>query len=342
MEQNKQGTACLHNAKGINIHGTGRLVRMSEIVEREVEWLWKPYIPLKKITLFRGDPGIGKTFLALMVTAIVSNGHGFPNKSSESGFTPATQGNVLFLTAEDDLADTVKPRLRKANADMERVFSYTDYITFSDPKFEEIIKEVLPALVIVDPLQAFLGADIDMNRPNEIRPIFSKIRQMAENYNFTLIILEHLNKNLGGKAIYRGLGSMDIPGAARSILTFGCDPKNENIKGFMHTKSNLEKKGDIIGFSISENGAIEWNLNTALTADMILGNSNLKIGRPSFEIDEAVEFLKTELKGTSKLATDMYTKAEELGISKKTLERAKKEVKVDSFQKDRKWYWLIE
>jgi hypothetical protein len=258
----------------------GKLVCMADIEEREVDWLWKPYIPYRKITIFRGDPGLGKTFFALMVASIKSNGWVFPDKTCTSDFVPTMAGNVLFLTAEDDLEDTIKPRLRKAKANMNRIFSFTDYITFSDPRFEGILKTTDPRLVIIDPLQAFLGEGVDMHRANEIRPIFSFIRQLAEKYNFALIILEHLNKNIGGKATYRGLGSMDITGAARSILMFGCDPEDDNNKGFMHAKSNLDRKGEIVGFSITDNG-LEWNPSTTLTADMILGNSPSKMGRPS-------------------------------------------------------------
>ena len=249
---------------------SGRLVCMADIKEREIEWLWHPYIAYRKITILRGDPGNGKTTVALEIASIMSNGWAFPSKSGE--LTSTTAGNVLFLTAEDDLEDTIKPRLRKAKANMNRVFSFTDYITFGDPRFEKILVEISPRLVIIDPLQAFLGEGVDMHRANEIRPIFSYIRQLAEKYNFALIILEHMNKNAGGKAIYRGLGSMDITGAARSILMFGSDPKNDDNKGFIHAKSNLDRKGEIMGFTITNNG-LEWNPNTALTADMIMGGA---------------------------------------------------------------------
>ena len=320
-------------------HNGGRLVCMADIEEREVEWLWKPYIPYRKITLFRGDPGLGKTYFALMVASIVSNGWAFPDKYGDTGFTPTAAGNVLFLTAEDDLEDTIKPRLRKAKADMSKIHSFTDYITFADPQFEDLLKECSPRLVIIDPLQAFLGEGIDMHRANEIRPIFSHVRHLAERYNCSFIMLEHLNKNPGGKAIYRGLGSMDITGAARSVLMFGCDPQNDANKGFIHAKSNLDRKGEIVGFSITEHG-LEWNPNTTLTDDMILGHST-KSGRPSYEVDEAVEFLKEQLQGNFITADEIYKRAEAQGISKRTLQRAKKEAGVDTVQKDRKWYWII-
>jgi len=226
---------------------------------------------------------------------------------------------------------------------MNRVFSFTDYITFDDPRFEKILVEISPRLVIIDPLQAFLGEGVDMHRANEIRPIFSYIRQLAEKYNFALIILEHMNKNAGGKAIYRGLGSMDITGAARSILMFGSDPKNDDNKGFIHAKSNLDRKGEIMGFTITNNG-LEWNPNTALTADMIMGGGNAsgRTGRPSHEVEEAVNFLDKELRGNLITAKEVFKRAEDAGISSSTLNRAKEKAGVQSVQKDRKWYWHIE
>ena len=322
-------------------HPGGRLVCMADIVEREIEWLWYPYIAYRKITILRGDPGNGKTTVSLEVASIKSNGRAFPSKAGD--LTPTTPGNVLFLTAEDDLEDTIKPRLRKARANMDRIYSFTDYITFADPRFEGIVKETFPHLVIIDPLQAFLGDGVDMHRANEIRPIFSFIRQLAEKYGFALIILEHMNKNAGGKAIYRGLGSMDITGAARSILMFGSDPKNEDNKGFIHAKSNLDRKGEIMGFSITNDGLV-WNPSTTLTANMIMGTSAAsgKIGRPSHEVDEAVSFLKDELTGNFVTAKEIFARAKAAGISEKTLNRAKEVAGVDSIRKDGKWHWVLE
>jgi len=141
---------------------SGRLVCMADIKEREIEWLWHPYIAYRKITILRGDPGNGKTTVSLEIASIMSNGWAFPSKSGE--LEPTTAGNVLFLTAEDDLEDTIKPRLRKAKANMNRVFSFTDYITFGDPRFEKILVEISPRLVIAKPVGSFL--DIDSGKGN--------------------------------------------------------------------------------------------------------------------------------------------------------------------------------
>jgi RecA-family ATPase len=318
-----------------------KLVCMADVEEKEIRWLWYPYIAMGKITLFRGDPGVGKTFFALAMAAIVSNGHGFPDCNDKKDAKTAAPANVLFLTAEDDLEDTIKPRLRKAQANMTRIYSYTGYITFSDPYFEHYIKEVDPRLVIIDPLQAFLGDGVDMHRANEICPIFSQIRQLAEKYNFALVILEHMNKNLGGKSIYRGLGSMDITGAARSVLMFGVNPDDESEKGFMHIKSNISAKGDIVGFRVDEYG-LRFDPNTTITQDMILGNVSAKpSGRPSREIEQAIKFLQTELKNQMLPAKEILKRASDAGISERTLERAKVEADVDSVKKDKKWYWLL-
>lgn len=316
-------------------------MQMSKIEEEEIEWLWYPYIPLKKITIFRGDPGVGKTYFATLVASYISNGWAFPNQ--EKG----TQGNVFLLTAEDGLGDTLKPRLRQAEADMDFVYSNAEYVTFSDPAFEENIKALRPKVIFVDPLQAFLGEHVDMHRANEVRPVFSKLIKLAEEYGFALIILEHMNKNIGTSGLHRGLGSMDITAAARSILLFGQDEDNNQTKGFMHAKSNLAPKGKVMGYKISDTGTA-FDPQSEITEDMILGRSSSKgsMGRPSNEVQEAIDFLTEELSTGEIPAKTIWEKSEELGISEKTLKRAKAQLKVSSFRKkengkDKGWHWSL-
>ena len=190
--------------------------------------------------------------------------------------------------------DTIVPRLIKAGADLTKVFSYDESaasdLKFASPKFEELLQAAKPKLVIVDPVQAFLGAEIDGHKANEIRPVMSKLRSLAAWYECAVILIEHLNKNIGGKALYRGLGSIDITAAARSVLMLGSDPNNEKEKGIAHIKSNCGEKGKVIGFTISDNG-IEWNLSTHLTADMIQGHIRQTGSQEDSALKEAKEFL---------------------------------------------------
>ena len=323
-------------------------VLASEIKPEKVDWLWYPYIPLRKLTSMRGDPGVGKTYFALYLATAISNGWGLPIgvKNGEYMLSEPTEpAKVMFFTAEDGLGDTIVERLIKMGANLDNIILATELITFDDPRFEEGVKKYKPKLVIVDPLQAFLGDKVDMNRANEIRPIFSKLMRIAEENGCAIVFLEHLNKGNGGKAIYRGLGSMDISGAVRSIMLFGCDPENPRIKGFVHVKSNLAAEGDIIGFEISEDG-LTLNPNNGITHGMILGYPQKRAAhRPegtAYALEEAMEFLERRLADGAVNSKELFEEIAEMGISQRTLKSAKKELKIKAYQKTRNnWYWEL-
>jgi RecA/RadA recombinase len=321
------------------------LVCLADVEPKEITWLWPPYAPRGKITLIRGDPGQGKTTFCLTIAAIVSQGWAFP---TDSGFVASEPGNVLFITAEDDLSDTIVPRLIKAKADMSRVFSYREesreQLTFISSQFEGLLKESAPSLVIIDPIQAFLGSKVDGHRANEVRPIMSHLRTLAERYNCAMLLIEHLNKNIGGKGIYRGLGSIDITAAARSILMLGSDPDNEQDRGIAHIKSNCGAMGKVVGFSISENGLV-WNPHTTLTVDMIQGHVKPQTDSGDSAIDEAKEFLLDVLADERQIAKDVSIMAKQYDISEKTLRRAREGLGVltkrEGFGKGSVVYWEL-
>ena len=323
------------------------LVCISDITPQDVEWLWKPYIPLGKISLMRGDPGQGKTTVSLTLASIVSNGCAFP---TESGFTATEAGNVLYITAEDGLADTIAPRLIKAKANISRVFSYEEstieQLSFMNPKFEELIKEAKPRLVIVDPIQAYLGSTVDGHRANEVRPVMHHIGTLAEKYNCAIVLIEHMNKGVGVKGLYRGLGSIDITAAARSILLVGSNPEDENDKGIAHIKSNLARHGKVIGFSISDERGLEWNPNTTLTSDILQGYGGGSGERTDHALEDAKDFLKDILTEGKQNSNDIYLTAKQYGISKRTLQRARDELDIDckerqGFGKNTVVYWKL-
>jgi len=319
------------------------LVCMADIEPTEVSWLWEPYIPLGKITILRGDPGQGKTTLSLTLASIVSNGTAFPASKDAPVYEAS---NALYITAEDDLSDTIAPRLIKANANLQKVFSYreasTQALTFTSPEFEELIKSSQAKLVTVDPVQAFLGGEVDGHRANAVRPIMSHLRGLAEKYNCAIVLIEHMNKNPGGKGLYRGLGTIDITAAARSILMLGADPNDDTEIGIAQLKLNCGPKGVVVGFSISESG-LTWNPHTLLTADIIQGHSKPK---PDNAIREAKDFLVGTLSGGKQDGQDVLMTAKQYGISEKTIRRACKELHVDckersGFGKDMTVYWKL-
>lgn len=190
-----------------------KLIKMTDIETQEVHWLWDPYIPFGKITIVQGDPGEGKTHFILAVASALTNGEPLLNSERLSPMT------VIYQTTEDGLADTIKPRLEMMNADCDKVIvidESTQALSLSDERIEQAIKETGAKLLILDPLQAYLGADVDMHRANEIRPIFHALGLVAERTGCAIVIIGHMNKG-GGKSGYRGLGSIDITAAARSV-----------------------------------------------------------------------------------------------------------------------------
>ena len=196
-----------------------RLIQMSGVRAEEVKWLWPPYVPLGKLTIVQGDPGEGKTTLVLAVIASLTRGEPLPGCAAAEA--PMT---AIYQTAEDGLADTIKPRLEARGADCSRVFVIDESrkeLSMLDKRLEKAIRETGARLVVLDPMQAYLGSDVDMHRANEIRPIMKHVAAMAERSECAVILIGHMNKAQGLKSGYRGLGSIDFRAAARSVLLVG-------------------------------------------------------------------------------------------------------------------------
>ena len=163
------------------------IINMADVEAVAVKWLWKPYIPLGKITIIQGDPGEGKTTLALSIAAALTQGENLPNEVE----TKAPM-NVIYQTAEDGLADTIKPRLEAVNADCARVLvidESKEELSMTDERIEKAIQQTGAKLIILDPIQAYIGANVDMHRANEIRPVMSKLGRIAEEYGCAVVLL---------------------------------------------------------------------------------------------------------------------------------------------------------
>ena len=196
-----------------------KLISMDEIRTEEVKWLWYPYIPLGKLTIVQGDPSEEKTTFVLAVIAALTTGEPLP----ECGSAAAAM-NVIYQTVEDGLADTIKPRLESAGADCSRVLVIDESrreLTLCDERLEQAIRETGARLIVLDPLQAYLGSDVDMHRANEVRPVLKRISAIAERTQCAVILVGHMNKAQGLKSGYRGLGSIDFRASARSVLLVG-------------------------------------------------------------------------------------------------------------------------
>ena len=200
-----------------------RIIAMSDIQQGDVKWLWYPYIPLGKVTIIQGDPGEGKTTFVLAVIAALTQGEALPGCSR--AMEPM---NVIYQTAEDGLADTIKPRLVAAGADCSRMKVIEEgsrELTLVDERLEQAIRQTGARLIVLDPIQAYLGSCVDMHRANEVRPVMKRLADMAERTDCAVVLVGHINKAQGMKASYRGLGSIDFLAAAARSIVFTLTPE---------------------------------------------------------------------------------------------------------------------
>lgn len=320
-----------------------KLICMEDIEVEDIRWLWKPYIPLGKITILQGDPGLGKTFLATQLAAIVSNGKSFPYDKNDR---KAKAGNVIFQTAEDGLGDTIRARLDSASANCERIFVIDEGekgLTLDDSRLRDAIRKKRPKLVVIDPIQAFLGADKDMHRANQTRPVMSKLNKIATEFGCAIVLIGHQNKAQGGKAIYRGLGSIDFAGAARSILVVCEMPEIENRRAIVHIKSNMEAQGLIILFDLDPIRGFLWVGVSELTADEVL-NYRRATERRAPVRNECEDFLKKLLSNGPISAKEVQRATEAKGFPRITVNRAKENLQIKSIKNEGKggeWIWRL-
>jgi len=303
------------------------IVRLADVEPEAVQWLWEPYIPLGKLTLLEGDPGLGKTWLALQLAAIISNGDPF---SGDNGIPKARRepASIIYMTAEDGLADTLRPRLDKAGANVNHIFALTGWmndektgaISLSDlPMIEATIQQTKAVMIVVDPIQAFLGSGVDMHRANEVRPILSGLAGLAEKYKVAVICIRHLGKSQKDRAMYRGLGSIDFAAAARSVLLVGEDPSNNQKRIMAHCKSSLAAKGASIAFELSNDGFAWCGVSSLTAEDLVAAPRNEE---EKSAVDEAEEFLREALADGGRPAKEVLKEAANAGINEKSLRRA--------------------
>lgn len=306
-----------------------QLINMSDVEATAVQWLWYPYIPFGKLTIMQGDPGEGKTHLILAVTARLTKGEALPQAE------PMPPANVIYQTAEDGLSDTIKPRLEMVGADCSRVLvidESTDALSLCDERIREAIEQTDAKLLILDPLQAYLGANVDMHRANEIRPVFHKLGQVAEETGCAVVIIGHMNMG-GTKSGYRGLGSIDITAAARSVLIVGKSPQDPNTRIMAHSKSNLAPAGASIAFELGD--TFRFLGTSSITVDELLGFEQVK--RNSLE--EAKSLLLAMLSDGRQESKVIFEEAQQRGISERTVKTAKKELGIESLQEGKRWYF---
>lgn len=333
------------------------VVRMSAVVAEHVEWLWPGRIPKGKLTILEGDPKTGKSTLSLDIAGRVTTGSPFPD-----GHRPEV-GSVVLLTAEDGLADTVRPRLDAAGADASKVIAWQAVPTVDEhgklgpprpPSFprdvdelERLVTAEEAVLVIVDVLAAYLGSNVDGHRDQDVRRALMPLAKVAERTGSTILVLRHLNKGGGSNALYRGGGSIGIAGAARSILLAALDPDDQTgtNRVLAVSASNLSAPVPSFRYHLApdeEHGCarIVWDGTSEHTSSSLLAMPASDEERGA--VEEACRFLDTLLAAGGVRAKEAFRKASEVGISEKTLRRAKARRGVRSVKDGTgEWFWEL-
>jgi archaellum biogenesis ATPase FlaH len=313
-----------------------RLINMEDVVAEEVEWLWEGYIPIGKLTILQGDPGKGKTMAMLNLIAAFTTGRGMLEPPWSSMIREPI--NVIYQTAEDGLADTVKPRLEAAGADCSRVSVIDDrdkMLSMTDERLVWAIRETKAGLVVLDPLQAYLGEKVDMNRANEVRPRLKHLGDIAYENRCGMVLVGHLNKKETAKPEYKGLGSMDFTAAARSVILCAESPRDKDLRVLASTKCSLTYPPDPVAFRLSRERGFEWEGTYNITAEELLQSTSIK-GQKTIE---AKEFLAAELPAPGEYipSTVLMEKAKEQKIAEKTLRNAMKDLGIESHKEADRW-----
>lgn len=322
------------------------LLRMEDVKVDTIDWLWEPYIPLGRLTILGGDPGAGKSFITTGIAAALSRGDALPGEE----VSPRAPMVTLLLNAEDDPGDTIKPRLNNMEADQTKIFvSALDIILDGDGlvAIEEMIEDTRAKLVIIDPIVAFLGPKIDMNRANEIRHIMKALAAIARKKNIAIVIVRHNRKMAAGapkgNAIYNGMGSIDFTAAVRSELAVV--EKNNGMKFLNHIKTNSSRMGMSIVYKIISlddgSGKLCWGeMIDHRAANLASTGGITRSFRDEPKVREWLhDLLSQEPDGLR--ATDIIQRAGMKGYSQTKIEHAKKGVVVSAKRKDG-WYWLLD
>ena len=308
--------------------------RLADVERENVTWMWQGFLPHKKLVIVDGMPGVGKSTLTADIAAKVSTGATFP-----CGTENRARG-VLFLAVEDGVADTIRPRVEAAGGDVERVYAMSGVEIQGQEsapdlsKHIEIIRNLVIehdiGLIIIDPIMALLGANVDSYRDQDVRSITTPLARLAEELDVIVLVVRHPNKSISSNALMRGGGSMAFIGAARVGWVVGKDPSDESRRILAIAKSNLAMMADSLQFQLVTDeqfgcARIEWLGKSMVSADILYSEPNQDERN---QTDEAMEWLQDFLGDSEIDNKDVKRKATEAGISEKALRRAREKLDV--------------
>ena len=307
----------------------------SDVETTHVKWVWFPYIPSGKITILQGDPGDGKSLLMSKIIADITRGYSLPGDDAS-----LLQANIIYQCSEDSLTDTIKPRLECAGADCSKVAFINESecsLTLDDERLRIAIQQFGASLVVIDPVQAYLG-DAEISNAKSIRRIMRRLALWAEAYDCAIVLVGHLNKNERSKDLYRSLGSIDIMAAARSVLQIE-HGEEQGERSIVQLKNSIAPFGKQIGFRIESDGRITWE---ASARDEFVQREQL----PSKEqaeskSDRAAIIIKIALSAGCRQASEVFDLCEQNDICPKTVKRVKHDMGIETFKKGKQWYWRL-
>lgn len=326
------------------------LVQLADVTPEPVRWLWPGRIALGKLTLLVGDPGLGKSFLSIDLAARVTRAAEWPDEPA----SPAPLGGVVLLNAEDDLADTVRPRLDAAGANVDRVTALQAVRDAGGVERAVCLARDLAAieraiqstpdcrLVVIDPITAYLGS-IDSHKNADVRGLLAPLGELASRHRVAMVAVTHLNKGGGSNPLYRAMGSLGFVAAARAAWLVARDPDDKDRRLFLPTKNNLGPDDHGMAFRIIDS-RLEWEAEPVLAtaAEML----SAEPAHPSAsKLDAAAEWLRDALAGGPVSQSDLERLAQDSGHSLGTIRRAKRslgaESRKDGFGGAGGWVWEL-
>ena len=314
------------------------LTLYSEVQSTDVRWLWYPFIAIGKITLLQGDPGDGKSTLMMNLIAELSTG-GKPPDGCKIGVPQ----KVIYQCSEDGVSDTIKPRLERYGADCRKIAFINEEVynglTLDDERIRQAIIEFRPRLVVIDPIQAYLGSDSDLQIAGRARKLMRRLGMWAAGYDCAIVLIGHLNKKEGSKGLYRSLGNIDVVAAARSVLQVERDTENPDIRIVHQIKNSLAPTAEDIRFSISADKGFR-----CLECRPQLFEKQQPDAEPKFDTEQqkAAYWIKHFLEKGDMSANEIYCRLDNEGVSKRVARMVKTEMGIHCYQKKRRWYWSVQ
>ena len=297
-----------------------RITYYNAVSSKTVDWLWYPYIPYGKITILQGDPGEGKSTMMMQLAALITNGKAMPDGSGDK-----IPGNVIYQAAEDC----------SRIAFLEQ--SDEEPILLNDARLAQAIEGIKAKLLVVDPLQAYLGIDSKIQRSSSARSVLENLAKVAERTGCAIVLIGHMNKSNRAKGIYRGLGSIDIAAVARSVLLVGRDRSIPYYRVMLQIKNNLAPEGKAYVFELNPDYGFRWIGQEEYEVEDLLAHKT----KTESKLDKAKDYLRLLLNGTDMACADILDKMRANGIGKRTVEQAKKDMGIISYKLGDKWYWQL-